>query len=69
MGELIRVIVPVYNVEKYLKACMQSIWSQTQDSVGLCMDFRNRFTWKRYLDDFDYVTWFNQIVIVRGDCK
>lgn len=29
------------------------------DCVGMCMDFKNRFTYKRYLDSFDYVKWFN----------
>ena len=37
---------------------------EEQDSVGVCIDFRNRFTWKRYLDDFDYVTWFNEQVLI-----
>lgn len=32
---------------------------EQQDCVGMCMDFKNRFTYKRYLDSFDYVKWFN----------
>lgn len=28
-------------------------------SVGNCMDFRSKFSWKKYYDDFDYVKWFN----------
>lgn len=32
---------------------------ERQDCVGMCMDFKNRFTYKRYLDSFDYVKWFN----------
>ncbi|MBR2215118.1 MAG: DUF1919 domain-containing protein [Selenomonadaceae bacterium] len=32
---------------------------ETENMVGNCMEFRNRFTWHRYYDDFDYVAWFN----------
>lgn len=28
-------------------------------SVGRCTSFTNKFTYKRYLDYFDYITWFN----------
>lgn len=33
---------------------------EQNDSVGICMDYRGLFSLKRYYDDFDYVTWFNQ---------
>ena len=33
---------------------------EQNDSVGMCMNYKGRFSLKRYYDDFDYVTWFNQ---------
>ena len=32
---------------------------ENEISVGMCMNFINRLTAKRYLDAFDYVSWFN----------
>ena len=35
----VSVIVPVYNVETYLPACMESILSQTQEDLEIiCVD-------------------------------
>lgn len=28
--------------------------------VGQCMEFRNRWTWKKYYDSFDYVKWLQK---------
>ena len=33
---------------------------EQNDSVGMCMDYKGRFSLKRYYDDFDYVSWFNK---------
>lgn len=33
---------------------------EQNDSVGMCMDYKGRFSLKRYYDDFDYVNWFNK---------
>ncbi|MCI8362997.1 MAG: DUF1919 domain-containing protein [Clostridia bacterium] len=30
-----------------------------QDCVGICSAYKNRFTYKKYYDAFDYVSWFN----------
>lgn len=32
---------------------------ENETSVGMCMNFKNKFTARRYLDAFDYVSWFN----------
>ena len=56
MGELISVIIPVYNVEKYLKRCIDSIINQTyrnleiiliddgsnDNSSNICDEYQNR---------------------------
>ena len=43
MQELISVIVPVYNVEKYLKKCIKSIMSQSYTNLEIIFaDFLKR---------------------------
>lgn len=37
MDELISVIVPIYNVEKYLRACIESILNQTYKSIEIIL--------------------------------
>lgn len=32
---------------------------EKDNEVGMCFKFKNRFTGKKYYDDFDYVSWFN----------
>ena len=32
---------------------------ENEACVGMCINFRNRFTFKRYYDVFDYTAWFN----------
>ena len=32
---------------------------ENEDSVGICMDYRKGFSYRKYYDDFDYVGWFN----------
>lgn len=32
---------------------------ENEGSVGQLMDFRSRFSYKKYYDAFDYVSWFN----------
>ncbi len=34
MNDLITVIIPVYNVEKYLEKCISSILSQTYKNIN-----------------------------------
>ena len=33
---------------------------EQNDSVGMCMNYRGRFSMKRHYEDFDYVSWFNK---------
>lgn len=37
MGKLISVIVPVYNVEKYIDRCIESIVNQTYRDIELIL--------------------------------
>ena len=37
MRELVSVIVPVYNVEKYLRQCLDSLLEQTYKSIEVVM--------------------------------
>lgn len=30
-----------------------------EDCVGMCMDFKNKFTSKKFYDSFDFISWFN----------
>ena len=32
---------------------------ENNTTVGKCTEFSNKFTYKRYLDYFDYINWFN----------
>lgn len=32
---------------------------EMQDCVGVCLDFKSPFTYKKHYDAFDYVSWFN----------
>lgn len=34
---------------------------ESESSVGMCFDYKNRFTIKKHYDEFDYVSWFNRI--------
>lgn len=36
---LISVIVPVYNVERYLRQCLDSLINQTYNELEVIMDF------------------------------
>lgn len=45
---------PEFKSAYYLKG-----W-ENDDSVGMCFEFKNSFTGKKYYDDFDYIGWFNQ---------
>lgn len=33
---------------------------ENQDCVGICIDYINNYSGKRYFDYFDYVSWFNE---------
>lgn len=37
MGELVSVIVPIYNGEKYLSECLDSIVNQTYSNLDICL--------------------------------
>lgn len=37
MDELISVIIPVYNVEKYLKRCIESVLNQTYKNLEIIL--------------------------------
>ena len=37
MGELVSVIVPVYNVEKYIRKCIESIITQTYTNLDIIL--------------------------------
>lgn len=32
---------------------------EEKESVGICLDFKGKWSGKRYLDDFKYIDWFN----------
>lgn len=32
---------------------------ENEESVGMCFEYKNKFTGKKYYDSFDYVSWFN----------
>ena len=32
---------------------------EKEKSVGMCFNYRHKFSLKKYYDDFDYVSWFN----------
>ncbi len=32
---------------------------RNEESVGVCSGYRNKYTYKKYYDAFDYVAWFN----------
>lgn len=32
---------------------------EDQESVGVCLDYVNRYSYKKYYDAFDFVSWFN----------
>lgn len=34
---------------------------EKENSVGSCYKFKNKFTGKKYYDEFDYISWFNQV--------
>ena len=53
-------IVFVHKEYPEIKSSVYIPGFEQQDCVGMCMDFKNRFTYKRYLDSFDYVAWFNE---------
>ena len=37
MNELITIVVPIYNVEKYLKQCLESLISQTYKNIEIIL--------------------------------
>lgn len=32
---------------------------EKEDCVGMCFDYKSNFSIKKYYDDFDYISWFN----------
>lgn len=44
---------PEFKSAYYLKG-----WEQ-DECIGMCFEFKNSFTGKKYYDDFDYIAWFN----------
>ena len=34
---------------------------ENENSVGMCMNYRSKYSIRKYYDDFDYVSWFNSI--------
>jgi uncharacterized protein (DUF1919 family) len=32
---------------------------ENEDCVGMCMAYENKYTYKKFYDSFDYVSWFN----------
>lgn len=37
MGSLISIIIPVHNVEKYIRRCVDSIFAQTYDNLEIIL--------------------------------
>lgn len=44
---------PEFQSAYYLKG-----W-ESETSVGMCFEYKSRFSIKRHYDDFDYINWFN----------
>ena len=53
-------VVFVHKSYPEIKSAVYIPGFEREKCVGMCMDFKNRFTYKRYLDAFDYVAWFNE---------
>lgn len=43
-----------------LKSCFYIKGFEGEESVGICSEFMKEKPWLRYLDQFDYVKWFNE---------
>lgn len=41
---------------------------ENQASVGMLMEYKNKFSVKKYYDDFDYVAWFNHNNLDKKKC-
>ena len=37
MNDLVSIIVPVYNVEPYVKRCVESLWEQTYQNIEIIL--------------------------------
>ena len=47
---------PEFESAYYIKG-----WEK-EECVGMCHEFKNKFSAKRIYDDFDYIVWFNHII-------
>lgn len=45
---------PEFKTAHYIKG-----WEK-EECVGMCFEFKNKFSGKKHYDDFDYIKWFNQ---------
>ena len=43
-----------------IKSCFYISGFDDEESVGICSEFMKNKPWLRYLDQFDYVKWFNE---------
>lgn len=50
----------VHKKYKDIKSAVYIPGFENEECVGMCMNFKNRFSAKRYFDAFDYVSWFNK---------
>ncbi|MFR4319285.1 MAG: glycosyltransferase family 2 protein [Eubacterium sp.] len=68
MNELISVVIPVYNAEKYIKRCLNSIMNQTYDNLQIVVvnDGSTDDT-KKILEEYSNND--NRIVVVIKVCR
>lgn len=53
----------VNNPHPNIKSAVYIKGFEKEKSVGMCMNYKNKLSYKKYYDDFDYVAWFNSSLL------
>ena len=53
-------VVFVHKPNKSIKSAVYIQGFENEEAVGLLMNYRSEFSYKKFYDDFDYVSWFNK---------